>query len=132
MDPSEELSLLIPELSITAELFFDALEPLIQGIQGGRSPQSLDLGTALEEPEEYLNTLREIHEEAGSFLKKIPVTDLNQHLEIELNFWGKFLETAWPLLRKLKLLAEQSQISGLGKMPIEDAWKEIQQMAGRS
>ena len=132
MDPSEELSLLLPELSITAELFVSAMEPLIQGIQGGRSPQTLGLEEALEEPGEYLQSLQEIHDEARAFLKKIPASDLNQHLEIELNFWENFLQTAHPLLKKLKLLAEQSQITGLGKMPIEDAWQEIRQMAGRS
>jgi len=126
---TEELVFLFQELSITAGLLLQALRPSIQGLLGGRSPQGLKLEDHLEIPTEYLNSMKGIQKEIQKDLKNFPIPEFRDKTEQEYDFWTQYLETAEGLLKKLSLLALESKITSLGKMPIEDAWRDLERMA---
>jgi len=140
---TEEITLLLEELGITSGLLYESLISPMTALRSGRSPQSISLEEKLAEPQQYFLILQEVLPEFGAALTQLrQKTKGHQgesgmlgeipNLEKEVSFYRQFQETAGTLLQKLLLIAEEGRLSNLGRMPIEDAWEEIEQMALRT
>ena len=137
---SEELSLLLEELGITSGLLFESLVEPITALRSGRSPHSIELEEKLAPSQQYLLVLQEILPEFDRAIAQLDqksdglegATNLSKEitqLKKEASFYRQFQGTAEGLLKKLSLIAEEGRLSNLGKLPIEDAWEEMEQMA---
>ena len=127
---AEELGFLLEEFHYSSGWLVENLKPLMDGLIGGRSPRALNLEISLEGPEGLLNSLKEIHQEVIKKAKSLGPGELSKNIQGEIHLWEEFLQIASGLMQKLKLMATQSQITTLGKMPLEDAWQEIKRLAG--
>jgi len=147
---AERTIFLLQEMSITSGVLYDSLLPLMEGIRSGRSPQSLEFEQLLISPREYLGALQEIFsefeqslarfnqvnqeirgsekqpKEPGGLLGKIP------QLKSEQIFYREFQEMTSGLIKKLILIQNEDRLSALGKMPLEDAWEEVEAMAKKT
>jgi len=141
----EQIDLLLKELSITGGLLYQQLEGPMKSLTSGRSPQALDLASLIIEPRDNHGALGEILLELELQLKEFSrlVQSLDpsssptpndllgelKQLQKEMEFWRQFQDTFKILLNRLKLISQEENLSSLGKMPLEDAWQEIQNMA---
>lgn len=133
MDSTEELFFLLEELGISAGLFYRSLLPTMKDLQSGRSLKAGALEEKLALSEAYLAVLQETlpeFERALGNSKKDPewAAQLGP-LEAEWGFYRKFQSVAEGLMQKLNLIAQAGSLSPLGKIPVQDLWEEIEQLA---
>lgn len=137
---TEELSLLLEEMGITSGLLFESLVDPMTALRSGRSPQAIELEEKLVQPQQYFLVLQEVLPEFDGAIAQLRQKTKGleggsellgeiSNLEKEAAFYRQFQETAETLLKKLSLIAEEGRLSNLGKLPIEDAWEEMEQMA---
>jgi hypothetical protein len=138
----EQIVLLFQELRITSELIRDSLEAPIIALKSGRSPLTLRLEAPLAETQEYRITLEELLTELAGRLqafrlvttaapnsptagKPSELSAMVPKLEAELLSWEKYRTQLHGLLKHLQLIQGESQLSTLGRRPIEEAWEKL-------
>jgi len=141
---AEKIALLLDELSITAVLFCDSLQPLRTEIKSGRSPQALQWEERLKEPVVLFSAFQEIHRDFAKGLGELegllqavgigeksdsPLFEEYTATQKESAMWKQFEVTAQSLLKRLQLVGQAPQLSSLGKMPLEEDWQDLETLA---
>lgn len=124
------------ELSILAGLWFADLEKIMNDLGPGRSPQAIGLRDRLETLKEVSDAFESARLDTQSALQVLQ--KFSSHPEIaqaiagwqqEQNFWQDWQDQISALQKKLQLVADQSQLTSLGRMPLEDLWEEIRSIS---
>ncbi len=139
---AETTAFLLEELNILAGICFTGLQNVMKDLSSGRSPQSLDLESRLLEIQGHLDAFTQAWQETDTALDQMEkiaqgmaVTSPEGLLgempgwEQEHLVWQEWHHQVIALMKKLHLIAPQSQLSALGRLPLDDLWEEIQGLA---
>jgi hypothetical protein len=137
---AEEVLLLLEELGLTSDFFYQSLLPTMTALRSGRSPQAIGLEEKLAAPQDYLTILQqiltELEKSLSQWMKTLSTQEekperakINSYLKEEAAFYRQFQETSEVLMQKLKLISQEGRLSPLGRLPINDAWEEIEKMS---
>lgn len=124
------------ELSILAGLWFADLEKIMNDLGPGRSPQAIGLGDRLEALQELSDAFESARLDAENALQGLKKFSSHQEVlqamtgwEQEHQFWQGWQDQMVALQKKLNLISDQSQLTSLGRLPLEDLWEEIRSIS---
>jgi hypothetical protein len=141
----EQVSLILEELVLSSGMFYQSLAPTMAALRSGRSLKSVSLEEKLRQPQDFLSVFQQILPELEKLISQLKNTGekvfteetatsfraMLSGLEYELAFYRRFLEVSVILIQKLHLISKEDRLGPLGQLPINEAWQQIEQMAGR-